>query len=203
MKRIFIGMCFCAIPFIFLFSKCTGSGGEKQIAETTPPVSEFGGYQSMEEWGNHIVTVSGCHDCHTPKKMGPAGPELDSSLLLSGHPANMPGPDIDRSEVEKKGLIVTSTLTAWTGPWGTSFAANLTSDLTGIGGWAESNFLIAIREGKLKGIRSGRSLLPPMPWQMFRNMTDDELKAIFAFLKSTAPVKNVVPMPVAPSHSTE
>jgi len=155
--------------------------------------SEVGGFESREKWGQHLVTIAGCNDCHTPKKMTPHGPEIDSSLLLSGHPALMPPPDVDRSEMEKKGLAVTNTLTSWVGPWGISYASNLTSDATGIGNWEESNFILALREGKYKGVSSGRSLLPPMPWQMYRNMTDDELKAVFAFLKSTKPVRNQVP----------
>lgn len=95
--------------------------------------------------------------------------------------------------MESKGLAVSGTLTAWVGPWGVSYTANLTSDATGIGNWEESSFIRAIREGKYKGIASARSLLPPMPWPMYRHMADNELKAIFAYLKSTKPISNVVP----------
>lgn len=130
--------------------------------------------------------------------MGDHGPELDLDLALSGHPAEMPAPEIDRKEIESKGLAVTNTLTSWVGPWGISYAANLTSDVTGIGNWEETHFVTAIREGKFKGLPNNRSLLPPMPWEMLRNMTDDELKAIFAYLKSTKPVKNIVPAPEPP-----
>ena len=107
-------------------------------------------------------------------------------------------PDIDRTEVERKGLAVTQTLTAWVGPWGVSYAANLTPDETGIGNWEEKNFFTAIREGKYKGIPTGRPLLPPMPWDMYSHMTDDELKAIFAYLKSINPISNAVPPPQPP-----
>jgi hypothetical protein len=169
-------------------------------ASLTP---DFGGYESQVKWGEHLVTVSGCNDCHTPKKMTLHGPELDSALLLSGHPAQMPPPDVNRKEVEAKGLSVTNTLTSWIGPWGISYAGNLTSDATGIGNWTENAFIIALREGKYKGIETGRQLLPPMPWAMFKHMSDDELKAIFAFLKSTKPINNVVPLaqpPVLAAH---
>ena len=170
-------------------------GTQMQNAASNP---EFGGYISQEKWGEHLVTISGCNDCHTPKKMTLHGLELDSSLLLSGHPAQMPPPDVNRKEMETKGLQVSNTLTSWVGPWGISFAANLTSDATGIGNWTERRFLIALRQGKFKGIESARSLLPPMPWAMYKSMSDDEMKAIFAFLKSTKPINNVVPEPQPP-----
>lgn len=75
-------------------------------------------------------------------------------------------------------------MTAWTGPWGISYSANLTPDETGTGNWTEEQFIRAIREGKSKGLQNGRSLLPPMPWQTLRIMKDEELKAIFAYLKN-------------------
>ena len=159
---------------------------------------QYGGYASPEEWGEHLVTVSGCHDCHTPKKMTPHGPEIDSSLLLSGHPSQLPDFDVNRKEMESKGLIVTQDLTTWVGPWGVSYTANLTSDTTGTGTWQESQFIYAIREGKYKGLPNTRPLLPPMPWNMYRNMSDDELKAIFAYLKTTKPIRNIVPQPKPP-----
>lgn len=198
MKHTFPAICFACISIMLLLSQCAGNESEILAGNAPAPNLAYGGFASQVEWGSHIVTISGCHDCHTPKKMGPNGPELDSSLLLSGHPSKIPPPDVNRGEIESKGLMVTNTLTAWTGPWGISYAANLTPDPIGIGGWDESNFITAIRDGKFKGVKSARSLLPPMPWQMFRNMTDGELKAIFAYLKSTKPIKNIVPNPQLP-----
>lgn len=157
-----------------------------------------GGYDSQAKWGEHLVMANGCGDCHTPKKMGPMGPEDDSTLLLSGHPAKTPAPDVDRAAMESKGLAVTQTLTAWVGPWGISYAANLTSDETGIGTWSEEQFLFSIRNGKQKGLAGSRDILPPMPWRSIRNYTDDELKAIFAYLKSTKPISNMVAPPSPP-----
>jgi len=132
------------------------------------------------------------------QKMTDHGPEIDSTILLSGHPAQLPPPDANRKDLESKGLILTSDLTAWVGPWGISYTANLTSDASGIGNWKEEQFLYAIKEGKLKGLAGSRTLLPPMPWQMYKHMTDDELKAIFAYLKTTKPINNVLPQPVPP-----
>ena len=176
---------------------CNETANEKEIP-VNDTVKQYGGYASPEEWGEHLVIIGGCHDCHTPKKMTPHGPDLDSSLFLSGHPAQLPDIDVNRQEMESKGLAVTGDLTSWVGPWGISYTANLTSDSTGIGAWQESQFIYAIREGKLKGLPNTRPLLPPMPWNMYRNMSDDELKAIFAFLKSTKPISNVVPPPKPP-----
>ena len=157
-----------------------------------------GDFKNQVEYGRHLVTIIGCNDCHTPKKMTAMGPVPDTSLLLSGHPAKIPFPDVNRKEIEAKGLAVTGDLTAWAGPWGISYADNLTPDATGIGSWSKEQFFRAIREGKWKGLKNSRELLPPIPWQEFRNMTDDELSAIFAYLKSIKPVQNIVPPPTPP-----
>ena len=194
MKTKLIVLCFALTSGVFLFSQCGEIGKDKNAL----PKPAFGGYESQIKWGEHLVTVGGCNDCHTPKKMTPQGPEIDRDLMMSGHPEKMPDPDVDRKEMESKGLIVTQDLTAWVGPWGVSYAANLTPDATGIGNWQESNFITALREGKLKGMPNGRTLLPPMPWQFFKEMSDDEIKAIFAYLKSLKPVKNLVPQPLPP-----
>jgi mono/diheme cytochrome c family protein len=186
-----------------LFSGCAAlfACTQKTPGETTTTSSDsvmaanmqYGGYASEVAYGEHLVTIAGCGDCHTPKKMGPHGPEDDSSLLLSGHPAQMPIAPVDRKTAETKGIASTQTLTAWVGPWGVSYAANLTSDSTGIGNWKEEQFIKAIREGKFMGLDNTRPILPPMPIASFRHMTDNELKAIFAYLKSTKPIHNVVP----------
>ena len=168
---------------------------EKSVDSSTM----YGGYASAAKWGEHLVLTSGCHDCHTPKKFGPQGMELDMSKALSGHPAELPVPDVNRKENEKKGLMTSNDLTVWVGPWGVSFAANLTPDGTGTGAWKEEQFLYAIRNGIYKGLPGSRPLLPPMPWQMIQNMTDNELKAIFAYLRTVTPVKNVVPAPLPPA----
>lgn len=158
-----------------------------------------GGFQSQVAWGHHLVLITGCNDCHTPKKMTPDGPVPDTALLLSGHPAKMPPPGIDPKEIQSHGLAVTLDMTSWIGPWGISYSANLTPDETGIGSWSADQFMRCIREGKWMGAEKGRQLLPPMPWQELGSaMTDDELKAIFAYLKSVKPVHNMVPAPTPP-----
>lgn len=191
MKRITI-TAIILVAVSVITTQCTDAKKE-ETSEVKPTVAQFGGFDSQVKWGERLVFIGGCHDCHTPKKMGPHGPENDMSLLLSGHPAQLPPADYDPKEAAKKGLIVTSTFTSWTGPWGTTYAVNLTSDSTGIGGWKEEQFLKCLHEKKWMGLEGTRPLMPPMSMMPATEMTDDELKAIFAYLKTTPPIKNVIP----------
>lgn len=147
--------------------------------------------------GELLVNAVGCHDCHSPKKMTDKGPILDPDRLLSGHPANEALSPYDM-QTAKSYILFSPGLTGTIGPWGTSFAANLTPDDTGMGGWTEAQFLIAIKQGKYKGMENSRSLLPPMPWQSFSLFPDEDLKAIFAYLQTIKPVSNLVPPPIPP-----
>lgn len=151
--------------------------------------------EEMVKRGEYLVSSIGCDDCHTPKKMGAMGPEPDMDKRFAGYPADRPFGKLD-SNIIKNGMVVFSgDLLAAAGPWGVSFAANISGDETGLGGWTIDQFKKAMREGKWKGMDGTRPLLPPMPWQNFKNLTDDDLAAVFAFLKSTKPQKNVVPNP--------
>ncbi len=159
--------------------------------------------QSAIERGKYLVTFGGCHDCHTPKIPGANGvPVLDTTKLLAGHPENTPAPSWSPEEIERKGVVASTngSLTAWAGPWGVSFAINLTPDkATGIGEWSEGNFIQMVRTGKHQGQPNGRDILPPMPWFNMKDLTDADLKAVWAYLKSLPPVKNQVPLPIAPA----
>lgn len=149
--------------------------------------------------GGYLVATIGCNDCHSPKKMGPNGPEPDMDRFLSGYNANEPIPSFDQNMVKDgKLLIFNGQLTAFAGPWGVSFAANLTPDATGIGNWSLDQFKKALREGKSKGLDGNRMLLPPMPWQNFAHLSDDDIEAIFLYLKTIKPVNNKVPAPIPP-----
>ncbi len=152
------------------------------------------------ERGRYLVTTSGCHDCHTPWTMGPEGPEPDMTRALSGHPEDLVMPP---APVLGDGPWIASigaTNTAWAGPWGVSFTANLTPDEnTGLGIWTEDIFLGAIRSGRHWGV--SRPILPPMPWQMYRHMTDEDLKSIFAYLRTIPPIHNRVPEPLPPAEA--
>lgn len=145
--------------------------------------------------GKYLTTIGGCNDCHSPKIMTAQGPTVDPTKILSGHPAGSKLPPIVKSDW----FQMAPDLTAFAGPWGISYAANLTSDsATGIGAWPEDTFIKTIRTGKHLGNPNGRDILPPMPWQEVAKMTDEDLKAVYAFLQSLPPINNKVPAPVAP-----
>jgi hypothetical protein len=131
--------------------------------------------------------------------MTPQGPAPDPKLLLSGHPASEALPPIADKGILQGYVLFTMGSTSATGPWGTSYAANLTPDESGLGNWTLEQFGKALREGKSKGLDNGRMLLPPMPWQNYMNLNDADLMAIWAYLRSIQPVKNVVPVPVPPA----
>ncbi|AXY75277.1 diheme cytochrome c-553 [Paraflavitalea soli] len=155
--------------------------------------------------GKYLTTIGACHDCHSPKKFGPEGPSLDEERLLSGHPAGSPLPPIDAKALTPGGwLLFAGDVTAAVGPWGISYAANLTPDsATGTGAWSEETFVKTLRTGKHLGQEGGRDILPPMPWQMVRQMTDEDLKAVYTYLQSLPPVKNRVPAPVSPAEAAK
>lgn len=145
--------------------------------------------------GKYLTTIGGCNDCHSPKVIAPGGIEPDTTRLMSGHPQDeILNPIIKTQDW----LVFNNNFTAFVGPWGISYAANLTPDDTGIRHWKFEQFETAIRKGKSKGLINNRSLLPPMPWQMYQHLTDDDLRAVFTYLKSLPPVNNLVPAPVSP-----
>ena len=153
--------------------------------------------QEQIKRGEHLVKAGLCADCHTPKVMGPNGPEEDNTRMLSGHPGDMALPPPPALPEGPWGVISSWDLTAWSGPWGVSFPRNLTPDKeTGLGDWTEQNFIDTIRSGRRMG--KGRAILPPMPIAGISNYTDDELKAIFAYLQSIPAIHNPVPEPIPP-----
>jgi hypothetical protein len=151
--------------------------------------------------GRYLVTTGACNDCHTPFHMTPSGPEPDMTRMLSGHPQDMelPPPPVPSGPWLWAG---TGTNTAFAGPWGISYAANLTPDeATGIGTWTEEWFMASLRTGKHWG--RGRDIHPPMPWPWYAQMTDEDLKAIFAYLKTIPPIENAVPAWTPPAGAGE
>jgi mono/diheme cytochrome c family protein len=180
--------CLHSIAALMLAATATSA-----LAELPGPVSS----DPTVTRGRYLVGTSGCMDCHTPMKMGANGPEWDMTRLLAGHPEGLSMPPVPKLPEGPWQMIASATNTAWAGPWGVSFTANLTPDAeTGLGRWSERDFMTAIRSGKHQG--RGRDILPPMPIPVYKNYTDDDLKAIFAFLRTIPPVRNRVPEPWAP-----
>lgn len=170
-----------------------------QPAPAPAPAPPAAPVQSPVERGKYLVTIGVCDDCHSPKTFGPEGPVPDMARRLSGHPGKDRLPPTPPNVIapDKFGFLGSNDLTAWVGPWGTSFPANLTPDkTTGLGSWTEDMFVKAIRTGKHQG--EGRPILPPMPWQNYREMQDEDLKAVWAFLQTLPPVQNAVPDPLPP-----
>ncbi len=145
--------------------------------------------------GEYLVTIGGCNDCHTPLKMGPNGIEPDMTRMLSGHPETLPMPAAPAAQGPWM-ISSAGTNTAHAGPWGVSFTANLTPDKeTGLlANVSEQQFMQLMRTGKHLG--TGRPILPPMPWFNYGKMTDEDLKAVFAYLRQIPAIKNKVPDPV-------
>lgn len=150
--------------------------------------------------GEYLVTVGGCNDCHTPMKFDPAlgVPVPDRSRAFSGHPTDAPDPEGKIGAHDM--ALIGPTFTSFALPFGKVYAANITSDKkSGIGDWSEAMFVQAMRTGRTLGVAGNRPILPPMPWTTVASYTDEDLKAIFAFLQSTKPIQNVVKQPSVPN----
>jgi mono/diheme cytochrome c family protein len=154
-------------------------------------------YKPNLEHGAYLVKTMGCNDCHTPWKMGPKGPEPDTTRALTGHPADLKLPPPPALPPGPWTSVSAATNTAFAGPWGVSFTANLTPDKeTGLGDWTEDMFIKTMRTGLHQG--KGRQILPPMPYFIIGALTDPDIKDLFAYLQSLPPVRNRVPEPVEP-----
>ena len=169
----------------------------------TPPVSAAAAptlsavSSETIERGAYLVNIMACNDCHTPWKMSAHGPEPDMTRMLSGHPQDLVVSSVPKVPEGPWGWVGAGTNTAFAGPWGVSFTANLTPDPeTGLGKWTAETFITALRTGRHEG--QGRPILPPMPYPMYRNATDQDLRAVFAFLQSIPPIHNRVPLPLDP-----
>lgn len=149
--------------------------------------------------GAKLVSIGGCNDCHTPMKfepkLGMPVPQMDR--MLSGHPEGAPDPAT--STLEGHDLaIIGPTFTSFRMPFGVVYAPNITPDVeTGLGSWNEDMFVRALKTGKHFG-GNGRPILPPMPWMTLAQQSDEDLRAIFAYLRSVKPIRNGVPEPKVP-----
>lgn len=167
-------------------------------APPAPAPAQQASAEDLIKRGEMLVIGGLCHDCHTPKVMTPRGPEADLTRALSGHPESQVITAPYKQDPNSPFTIhFNDDLTAASGPWGLSFAANLTPDEnTGIGIWTEDMFIRALKEGKHMG--TSRPILPPMPWNWVGQLPEEDLRAIFAYLKSLPPIRNRVPVPLGP-----
>jgi hypothetical protein len=189
MRKLYVAVATIVLFSLVLFSQlsCMGEGGSKPLTQ-----------EEMVELGKYIVNTSGCNDCHTPKLFTEMGPVPDTTKLLSGFQQGGTLPSLDINALGGQWAATIMDLTAWVGPWGISYASNITPDnATGIGTLSEEMFIKTMREGKWMGV--GRPLLPPMPWQEYGKKTDQDLKAMYAYLKSLKPIHNEVPQPTPPN----
>lgn len=171
--------------------------GSADLVAPVRPAPDGAAPDPKVERGRYLVTIGGCNDCHTPWHVTPDGPEPDWSRMLSGHPQALEMPPAPKLPDGPWVGSMAGTNTAWAGPWGVSFTANLTPDPeTGTGRWTEQQFIDTLRSGRHLG--RGRQLLPPMPWFNYGQMTDEDLSAVWAYLQSIPPIENRVPEPLPP-----
>jgi mono/diheme cytochrome c family protein len=182
----------------YLLSGMVLFAGTVVLSGCLPPDPPAPTAEEMVERGRYLVTVGGCNDCHTPKVFSGGGTGIDDSRLLSGHPADLELPEFSFDNIGPgEWILFNEHLTTAVGPWGVSFAANLTPDEeTGIGDWTEGEFIDTFRTGTHRGI--GRPILPPMPWFNLATASEEDLQAIFAYLMSIPAIENPVPESIDP-----
>ncbi len=169
---------------ILALAACGHAGADK----STPDVAR----------GEQLVKMGGCNDCHTPMKFDPAlgMPVPDHTRFLSGHPEGAPDPEAQPGQTDM--AVIGPTFTSFKTGFGIVYSRNLTPDKeTGLGAWTEAQFIQTMRTGHRQG--TGRILLPPMPWMNLAHSSDEDLKAIFAYLHSIPAVHNAVPDPKVPA----
>lgn len=148
--------------------------------------------------GKYLVDIMGCHDCHTPMKMGANGPEWDMTRALSGHPEELVMPPAPALPPGPWVASIGATFTAFASPAGTVFTRNLTPDKeTGLGDWTVEEFIATMKTGRERG--KGRPVMPPMPVQNLKALSDTDIRALFAYLQSIPAIKNRTPQPIEPT----
>jgi len=174
-----------AVAAIVLAPACAAPGPQA-------PESAQAQHQGSVDRGRYLVSILACNDCHTPWVMGPEGPMPDMTRMLSGHPQDLVMPDPPALPEGPWLWLGAATNTAYAGPWGVSYAPNITpSESSGIGIWTREIFVKALRTGKHWG--ESRPILPPMPWPAYARMTDEDLGAIYDYLRTIPPLENRVP----------
>ncbi|MBX3186115.1 MAG: diheme cytochrome c-553 [Labilithrix sp.] len=172
-------------------------------AKESPEVAAEAARVERVKHGEALVRIGGCSDCHTPMafdpKLGMPVPQMDR--FLSGHPEGAPDPSAAPGKGDQ--AVIGPTFTSFRLPFGVVYAQNLTPDpQTGLRMDGDA-FVRAMRSGKHRGAADGRAILPPMPWMNMQSATDEDLRAMHAYLQSLAPVKNAVPEPKVPAQVIE
>lgn len=181
-KKIFVFTVLLALPLVVVFFSYaeTDQKNKKDVLSV--------------EKGQILSVEHGCVFCHSPKVNKQEDLIPDPERLFSGHPEGKKLPDIPKDLIgtNKWFGLYTTGFTAWGGPWGISYADNLTPDKeTGIGNWKEDDFINVIRLGIHSSFK--RRLMPPMPWDEMYELSDEDLGAIFRYLRTVKPVRNTVP----------
>jgi hypothetical protein len=193
MKRTFLTL----ISLLALVSVAVVVAASQKKTPATPS------REQLLKRGEYMVTIGGCHDCHTPWIIQPDGkPGPDMTRQLSGHPEQFPISQPAQIRSDRWAVATAPMNTAFSGPWGVSFAANLSPDEnTGTGIWTFDMFKNTIRKGRHWGV--ARPLLPPMPWFNYRHMTDEDLLAVYTYIHSLPPIRNQVQQPLPPAQIAE
>jgi len=172
---------------------------EKTGKEITKLVNDTSTEGNLVARGEYLVSIMDCIICHTPKKMSENGPVPDMDRYMMGFDSSQPLPPIPDNVPLGPWVLFSGDLTTFIGPWGTSYSGNITPHETGIGNWTLDQFSKAVRDGKYKGLDNSRPIMPPMPVEAFKNLTDKDCEAIFTYLKTIKPIDNVVPAYQPPS----
>ena len=179
----------CLLPLVLLNPDARGAAdGESKKTASSPPSATAEGTGR----GRYLVTILGCASCHSPHdERGRLVPGRE----FSGHPEGAPLPEWDPSLLKRNIASTTSpTLTAWAGPFGVSVAGNLTPDKeTGIGKTTAEQLIKSWKHGGMHWKKPDRPVLPPMPIEAYRELPDDDIRAIHAYLMSLKPIKNKCP----------
>jgi mono/diheme cytochrome c family protein len=191
-KHVWVGLVLLVVGVVLALGLLTALPASAQTSAKQPATKD-----QLVARGKYLVNIGGCNDCHSPKIMTDQGPVPDAARLLSGHPADEKLPPFKREDIgPDKWVLFSPGFTGYVGTWGVTCAYNLTpEENTGTGLWTEEMFRNALRTGKHMG--KGRPIMPPMPWPGVGGMSDEDLGAVFAYLKSLPPVKNAAPAPLS------
>ena len=120
--------------------------------------------------GEYLARIMDCNGCHTPGALA-GQPDFERYLAGSDIGFQIPG-------------------------LGVFYPPNLTSDpATGLGGWTAAQIVDAVRSGVRP---DGRELAPIMPWPSYAALSDEDAKALAAFLKSLPAIAHKAPGPFGP-----